>query len=492
METDNNKEVKRILAEINGMATDDYGRFLQSPDRHYVAAMAESLTRDERNELFKETSIGGYLEKRYELIDKRTMPKIGYVMRPIAEVLADFSDSKSGKRTEARKELQFRFETQAWKDQVDILTAMLETDTKADTAWVAKILSGEYRFILLRIFDFYLDGRDKFRELLFPRCEKHLSHPDVATFMVDYMPQEYVDRHLDELERIVGYRKLCARLALVPNYTIDESKLTLFQYLDVLSKTNRTPKQQPIWDRLCEWFHNIDADEVSWESRSRYGWTEDNEASGLSLTNISEVRWLVKSCGAIHLPGLICAVYDLDQRVKERLRYTQIEIPNDPIIAFAHYKKLLVEFAKEEIDNVDTSSLPKDVTVMQRLQPTFDRLKIVPQSQADGEFIIQFLDSEALMGTNDFTNTYYFKKALAVDCSKEAFLAAVEEIKEQPQYQRLVEGLWTDYEVQLCAQGMPVFHEGIAAPIFRSSWRRFISACEKAIEELSDNMERKS
>lgn len=491
METDN-KEVKRILTEINGMATDDYGRFLQSPDRHYVAALAESLTHDERKELFKETSLGGYLEKRYELIDKRTLPKIGYVMRPIAEVMADFSDSKSGKRMEARKELQFRFETQAWKDQIAILMTMLQTDTKIDTAWVAKTLSGEYRFILLKIFDFYLDGRDKFRELLFPRCEKHLSHPDVATFMVDYMPQEYVDRHLDELERIVGYRKLCVRLALDPNYTIDESKLTLFQYLDVLSKTNRTPKQQPIWVRLCEWFHNIDADDVSWESRSPFGWTREYDASTLSLTDISEVRWFVKSCGAIHLPGLICAVYNLDQRVNARLRGSHGETSNAPIMADVQYKKLLVEFAKEEIDNIDTSSLPKDVTVMKRLQPTFDRLKIVPQSQADGEFLIKFLDSEALMGANDFTNTYYFKKALSVDCSKEAFLAVVDKIKEQPQYQRLIEGLWTDTDALLCAQGMPVFHEGIAAPIFRSSWRRFISACEKAIEELSENMERKS
>lgn len=498
METDNNKEVKRILTEINDKAVDDYGQFLQSSDRHYVAALAESLTLDERKEFFKDTSLGGYLEKRYELIDKRTLPKVRCIMRPITEVLADFSDSKSGKRMEARKELQYRFETQAWKDQIAILTAMLQTDTKVDTAWVAKLLSGDFRMTLEYLFNCHQNCYNGFWELLFQRCDKHVSHPDVASFMVDHMPKDYVDRRLDELERIVGYRKLCIRLACDKDYVIDETKLTLFQYLDVLSKSYRTPKQQIVWDKLCEWLRNTDADAVSLESHSRFGWTGHSAALIPSLTDLSEIRWFVKSCGAIHLTGLVCAVYELDQRVKSRMQETKErettnqQISADPLMAEEHYKELLLQFAKEEIDNVDISSLPKDVTVMQRLQPTFDRLGIVPQPQSEGEFLIAFLDNEALMGTDDFTNTYYFKKALSVDCSKEAFFAAVDRILEHPQYQRLIEGLWTDTDAFLCAHGMPVNHEGIAAPIFRSGWKRFISAYDAVKEEICKTTETKS
>lgn len=455
-----------------------------------MAALAESLTLDEGKELFKDTSLGGYLDKRNELIDKQKMSKTRYIMRPIAEVLTDFSDSKSGKRREARKELQFRFDTQAWKDQIGILTVMLQTDTKIDTAWVAKLLSGDCYMNLDYLFNCFPDNYNGFWDLLYKRCEEHFSHPAVAAFMVDHMPNEYVDRHLEELERIIGYRKLCLRLARSIDYAIDESKLTLFQYLDVLSKSYRTPKQQAVWDKLCDWFRKVDANEVSWESGSRFGWAEHADASILSLTDLSDIRWFVKSCGALHLTGLICAVYDLDQRVKARLQETKEreatvrQMSTDPLMAGAHYKKLLIQFAKEEIDNVDTSSLPKDVTVMQRLKPTFDRLGIVTQPQPDGEFLIEFLGNKALMGTNDFNNTYYFKKALPKSCSREAFLDAVSKVKENPQYQRLIDGLWTNTHALLYSHGMPVFHEGIAAPIFRSNWRYFLSAYEMVLKEL--------
>jgi len=361
-------KIENTLTRINDFAEDDYSRFLQSANRHYAAALAESLPQEERERLLQGTSLNSYLDKRIEMIDRRAQTKPKGLMRPIKDVIADFADCRSGKRMEARKELQWRFATQAWKDQIAILTTMLQADTKTDTAWVAQTLTGSYGDTLRDIELHHPKAIKDFRDLLYQRCEENISCPQVAAYMVANVPKEFVEKHLEELEGIVGYRKLCLRMASDSAYIIDESKLTLFQYLDVLARAGRMTEQHTIWKRFCDWLRDISEYSVSWDNHIRLEQADNGLVIELSLADIREVGWFVKSCGTLNFSDLICAVFDLDQRIQARLRetveqdYASRQVPYDTSNADEHYKALLIQLAKEEVGNIETSSLPKNLT----------------------------------------------------------------------------------------------------------------------------------
>jgi len=361
-------KIENTLTRINDFAEDDYSRFLQSANRHYAAALAESLSQEERERLLQGTSLNSYLEKRCEMKDRRAQTKSKGMMRPIKDVIADFSDNRSGKRMEARKELQWRFATQAWKDQIAILTAMLQADTKTDTAWLAQTLAGSYGDTLRDIDAYHPKAIKDFRDLLYQRCEENISCPQVAAYMVDNMPIEIVKQHKEVLEGIVGYRKLCLRMASDSTYIINEGKLTLFQYLDVLARTGRTTEQHPIWKRFCDWLRDISDYSVSWDNHIRLEQFGNGINIGLSLADIREVGWFVKLCGTLNFSELICAVFDLDQRIQAHLRetvkqyYANQLVPYDTGNADEHYKSLLIQYAKEEVGSIETSSLPKNLT----------------------------------------------------------------------------------------------------------------------------------
>lgn len=321
-------------------------------------------------------------------------------------------------------------------------------------------------------------------------CTKNYMYPAIAAYIVDAMPQELIAKHQEELERIVGYRKLCLRMAYDRDYAIDESKLTIFQYLDVLAKRDRTPKQLPVWKSFCEWLRNMDEDLVAWDNRVSMSETADGVAIGISLVDIREVRWLVKSCGMIQLPWVISAVYDLDKRVRARLKAVVAQdnadkaVPYDSYKADAHYKGLLVRFAKEEVDKTETSSLPKDTTVIERIQRSFDRLKLVPEKQADGEYYIDYYGYQGLMLTNDFNNTICFKKAMPGDFTKTDFLIALAKVKEK---EHTLDGEWTGAGAVLYTTSLSIYRIGLAGVVFRSFWKNFFRGYQKVEEELKNH-----
>lgn len=259
------KKTREILGEINAKAEENYSDFLHSGDKLYAWALANCLDSDEKSEALNETALSGYLEKCSDLAQERLLKPLMHFNEPIDKLLAAFNDQKSGERMEARKELQNRFPKQDWKTQIAILTAMLQLGTKTDTAWVTKALAGGFDYLLRHICDRNPGKYDGFWELLYQRCDENYMYPAIAAYIIDAMPQELIAKHQDELERIVGYRKLCLRLAYDRDYVIDKSKLTLFQYLDVLAKRERTPKQLPVWEGFCEWLRNLDEDLVAWQ-----------------------------------------------------------------------------------------------------------------------------------------------------------------------------------------------------------------------------------
>lgn len=346
---------KEILKEINGLAESDYYGFVRSSDRVYAAALARCLEEKTRSRLTEGTPLESYLEKRQELAQQRAAKSFSRVNRPIREVLADFSNPRSGKRMDARKELQERFVAQSFKDQIAIVKTMLHAGTMTDTAWVTKTMTGGFKSLLST-----KKGQSvEIMELLYRRCDEYCRCPAIADYIVAQLPMEIVNKRQEELERVVGYRKLALRLAKEsPEYVIDPSKLTLFQYLDAQAKSGRGARQYPVWENFCDWLQSLDPYMVVWEDKTRLS-SEDGVISvGLSLADIREVRWLVKSCGRLGLADVVSALYRLDKKVQSRLQefasreHANHALPYDRLKADSRFKKCLIQLAKDEIDKM--------------------------------------------------------------------------------------------------------------------------------------------
>lgn len=278
-------KTREILNEINAIAEEDYSAFLKSGDKLYALALTRCLDSEGQDDTLNETALRGYIDKCSDLAQERLHKPLMHFNEPINELLSSFKNPKSGERMEARKELQSRFPFQDWKTQIAILTAMLQLGTKTDTAWVTKALAGGFGYLLRHICERNPGKYDSFWELLYQRCDENYMYPAVATYIVDAMPLDLIAKHQEELERIAGYRKLSLRLAYDRDYAIDESKLTVFQYLDVLAKRDRTPKQLPVWKKFCDWLLGLNEDMVAWDNRVSISETAEGVVVGISLVD---------------------------------------------------------------------------------------------------------------------------------------------------------------------------------------------------------------
>ncbi len=349
------EKTKEILKEIIGIAERDYFGFVGSTDRVYAIALASCLDDETRSRMTRDSPLEEYLEKCQELAERCAAAPLSRVNRPIKEVLADFTNPQSGRRQTARKELQERFATQSFKDQIAILNSMLRVGTMTDTAWVAKTLARGFRLLLLPD----TEAIENTKELLYLRCDEHHRCPAVADYIVAQLPLKMVIEHQEELERIVGYRKVALRLAKEdPEFVIDAEKLTLFQYLDVLAKSGRGVGEYPVWKAFREWLLGLDPDLAVWETRAKITDTPEGIEVNLSLADISDVRWLVKSCGQLGLADVITSLYDLDKRAQALLQefakqaHSNHAIPYDSHKADRLLKNRLIGLAKEELDKI--------------------------------------------------------------------------------------------------------------------------------------------
>lgn len=77
-------------------------------------------------------------------IPSRNEKKPKRINNPIQQLLDDFSNNKSGKVHESRRELQRRFEYQSFEDQKKIIRAFMKKAVKTDVVWCSKYFVMEY------------------------------------------------------------------------------------------------------------------------------------------------------------------------------------------------------------------------------------------------------------------------------------------------------------------------------------------------------------
>jgi len=160
--------------------------------------------------------------------------------RPIATVIKNYLDKKSGKVTESRNEIQRRFFGLDWKDQKRIMSAFLDSG-KADRDWAYSRL--------LDLWD------SPFEEQIKDLWDKYHEYK-CAWIIIRHFPLDYIRKNMEQFKEDRDYYFICLRLANDKDYTIDREKLSKTDYLAVLYHTEREITDDDARDTLYGIVHD--------------------------------------------------------------------------------------------------------------------------------------------------------------------------------------------------------------------------------------------
>ena len=153
---------------------------------------------------------------------------------PIATLIRNFVNKKSGKVSESRGEIKLRFDHLDWKDQKKILHAFLDS-CRSDREWAYSKL---------------LDNWDETFEPKVKELWENYHEYKCSWSVIRYFPLEYIREHFEEFTDERDYYFICLRLAMDKDYVIDRTKLSNRDYLAVLWHTGRTISDEEASDTL--------------------------------------------------------------------------------------------------------------------------------------------------------------------------------------------------------------------------------------------------
>ena len=175
---------------------------------------------------------------------------------PVATLIKNYINKKSGKVPASRKEIQKRFDYLDWKDQKKIMQAFLESG-KADRLWAYTKL---------------LDNWDKSFE---PRIKElwEQSHEGIISWVViHHFPTKFLSQNIDKFTDDRDYYFICLRLAEDKNYIIDRSKLSITDYLSVLYHTDRSLSEDEARDLLYKTVYNVCTEDFDYPQLSKFAY----------------------------------------------------------------------------------------------------------------------------------------------------------------------------------------------------------------------------
>ena len=155
---------------------------------------------------------------------------------PIATLIKNYVNKKSGKVTDSRKEIRRRFDYLDWKDQNKIVLAFLESGM-ADRQWAYSKA--------LNLWDKSFEP--KIKELW------ELFHEEKCSWVIiRHFPVEYIARNIDKFTGERDYYFICLRLAQDKDFIIEKEKLSFTDYLAVLFHTGRNINEDEAHDILFQ------------------------------------------------------------------------------------------------------------------------------------------------------------------------------------------------------------------------------------------------
>ena len=153
---------------------------------------------------------------------------------PIATVIKNYVNKKSGKVTESRIEIQRRFIGLDWKDQKKIMAAFLDAGV-SDRDWAYS-----------RLLDLWDASFEPKVLELWETCHEE----KCAWVIIRHFPKEFIIKNVNTFNEGRDYFFICRRLATDPDFVIDKDRLSKTDYLMALSHGNRHIKDEEATDIL--------------------------------------------------------------------------------------------------------------------------------------------------------------------------------------------------------------------------------------------------
>lgn len=208
------------------------------------------------------------------IIPSRNEKKPKRINNSIQQLLDDFSNSKSGKVHESRRELQRRFEYQSFEDQKKIIRAFMKKAVKTDVVWCSKYFVMEY------VDTVYLEGEAvELVDYLFWENEyldvvKSYWLPDMENYKLlkvltrfespEYLKEKIkaIENEMDGFIDSIAYSSLLLKVCEDKRYPLPKERLTPFKYAFISAKTDRTISEEEAVAALV-WAAN---NEIFWPS----------------------------------------------------------------------------------------------------------------------------------------------------------------------------------------------------------------------------------
>lgn len=191
---------------------------------------------------------------------------------PVAQLIRNYVNKKSGKVSVSRDELRRRFDWLDWKDQKKILAAFLDA-SPSDREWA-----------YARLLDYWDESFEpQVKELWETYHEERC-----AWSVIRFFPLDYLKEHFDEFTAERDYYFLCLRLAMNEDFVIDRSRLSKSDYLSVLYRTNRSVTGEEALDLLFQVVHDCCHDDSYLTRLERVG--EGKYRNVITPINFREVN----------------------------------------------------------------------------------------------------------------------------------------------------------------------------------------------------------
>lgn len=159
---------------------------------------------------------------------------------PIVTLIRNYVNKKSGKVSESRDEIKWRFDYLDWKDQKKILIAFLDS-CMSDREWAYSKL---------------LDNWDKTFEPKVKELWENYHEYKCSWSVIRYFPLEYIREHIDSFTDSRDYYFISLRFAMDKNYAIDRTKLSNTDYLALLYHSGRNISDDDARDTLFSIVHD--------------------------------------------------------------------------------------------------------------------------------------------------------------------------------------------------------------------------------------------
>lgn len=160
---------------------------------------------------------------------------------PIATLIKDYANKKSGKVAESREEIQRRFDYLDWKQQKKIIHVFLDSG-KTDRQWAYS-----------KVIDYWDKSFEpKIKELW------ELYHEEKCSWsVIRYFPLDYLSQNIDKFTGDRDYYFICLRFAEDKDFVIDRRKISNADYLAVLYHTRKTVAIADAENLLYEVVHDV-------------------------------------------------------------------------------------------------------------------------------------------------------------------------------------------------------------------------------------------